>query len=214
MMSKNTQKKHEIFRRDNYRCQKQKCDNSPYSRSLQLHYKISASEGGLLTPDNVITLCKGCHGDECKKYQDDGHGNRYFYCHKKFRREGQYHECVKCNEIRYTDRTYIRIRKYEWDWKNDIMGKANPRIWQPIGWFCQKCRFLDIDTDVDKELEERRKKQDVINEKNEAYVKELDKQLLNFGDRDTVLRAKREEIVKQIEEKKQKKLSETENAKR
>jgi hypothetical protein len=142
---------------------------------LQLHYKIPASEGGLLTPDNTITLCRGCHGDECKKYQGEGR-YRHFYCHKKFVREGQYHECVKCNNY-YADRTYIRIRKYEWDSLNDIIGKANPRIWQPIGWFCQKCRFLDIDTDADKELEARRKKQEDIDKEREARMEQLRLQL-------------------------------------
>lgn len=56
-------------------------------------------------------------------------------------KEGQYHYCEKCELNTYTKRIYIRGRKVPWD--HDHLGKANPRKWKAIGWYCMNCNHLE-----------------------------------------------------------------------
>ena len=68
-------------------------------------------------------------------------------------KEGQYHICKQCGEFWYNFRSYIRTRKYVYDYHKDVYGKGNPRYFQPIGWFCKKCRFFEADANIPEPME-------------------------------------------------------------
>lgn len=68
-------------------------------------------------------------------------------------KEGQYHTCKQCGEFWYCYRSYIRVRKYKYDYHKDVYSKGNPRYFQPIGWFCKKCKLFEADTNIPEPIE-------------------------------------------------------------
>src|SRR5204863_8062687 len=63
-------------------------------------------------------------------------------------KEGQYHICKQCGEFWYNYRSYIRSKKYVYDYDKGVYGKSNPRYFQPMGWFCKKCKLFEADTNI------------------------------------------------------------------
>lgn len=61
--------------------------------------------------------------------------------------ETQFHRCSKCNSLN-NFRSYIRARKYVWDYDKDLIGKNNPRKFYPIGWFCKNCSNFERDKEI------------------------------------------------------------------
>ena len=48
----------EVFTRDQHRCRRRGCG---HTRHLHLHHLVPRAQGGANTPDNLVTLCAGCH---------------------------------------------------------------------------------------------------------------------------------------------------------
>ena len=51
---------------------------------------------------------------------------------------------TKWNETQKMNRTYIRITVYE-------KGKIPKKKWEPIGWYCPKCKTFVAESNIDKE---------------------------------------------------------------
>jgi hypothetical protein len=47
-----------VLARDRHRCQAPGCDHTKF---LEVHHVIPRAQGGKNNPDNLITLCSGCH---------------------------------------------------------------------------------------------------------------------------------------------------------
>lgn len=65
-----------VLERDGYKCQE--CDDpvggkhNPHVETAHVHHKEPVSEGGSNKPENLVTLCKGCHKKQHRTQTETG----------------------------------------------------------------------------------------------------------------------------------------------
>lgn len=118
-----------VLERDGYECQE--CDepvggkHNPHVETANVHHKEPVSEGGTNEPDNLVTLCKGCHKE---KHQSQTGTGKYRAVMTTTDRERISGESGDPDKKKYESVSRVRSRIEELEKDAELLKEHHPEL--------------------------------------------------------------------------------------